>query len=227
MRVNIRFTLLSHVGALAALLLLVPGTSSAQGGLASLVAIGAQNLYITPTTVPTIFDGAQAPCTFGDATPLTNQLSSAGLTFSGTGSVLNQCSDISIEPSQADNNFLAFAGSNVPVSELITFSANQSMLLFSIIGSPMVSVAAMMGESTVASGSFGFEGSGHTHSVVIQNSVFNSVMITGGGEMQPWALDDLYSTPSAAIPATVPEPATLILLASGLCALAAATWLKV
>ena len=137
------------------------------------------------------------------------------MTFTGPAVVLNECSNISNETGNPNNNFLAFAGSSVPVSESINFAGPQSMLLFSVIGSPTVSVEAMMNETPVSSGSFGFEGSGQTHLIVIQSSIFNNVVISGGGDMQPWALDNFYATPSAQI-TTVPEPSTFMMLALGL-----------
>ena len=70
-----RFTFPARA-AVAASLLFLPATAVlAQGGLASLVAVGAQNLYITPSSVPTTFDGAAAPCSIEGEAPLVNQIS--------------------------------------------------------------------------------------------------------------------------------------------------------
>ena len=201
-----------RAGTLCVLLLSIPSAGQAQGGgLASLVAVGAQNLYITPSSVFTGFTAANAPCSFANATPLTTQLGATGLTFSGTGSVLNQCSEAVAAPGPADNNFLAYQVSNTPVTEQIFFSGTQHMMLFSITGSQTFAVSAMMGETTVASGVFGVDAPDAWQPVVIHNAEFNSVRITAGGDMQQWALNDLYSTATT----TVPEPPMLVLLACG------------
>lgn len=202
----------TRTGALFALLVSVSGSGNAEGGgLASLVAVGAQNLYITPASVATNFAAETAPCSFESATPLTTQLNATGMTFSGAGSVLNQCSEAIAAPGSSDNNFLAYQGSDSPVTEHIYFSGTQQTFLFSIIGSQTVAVAAMMGESIVASGMFGIEGPAAWQSVVLYNAEFNSVMITAGGDTENWALDDFYATAAT----TVPEPATLVLFAFG------------
>ncbi|MEO7362482.1 MAG: PEP-CTERM sorting domain-containing protein [Gemmatimonadaceae bacterium] len=204
-----------RMSALTALLTLGATSAAAQGGLMQLVAVGAQNLYITPTTVANNFAGAPAPCSFGAASPLTNQLSGTGLTFSGTGAVLNSCANVIPTLTAPENNFLAYQATSTPVTERINFTTEQSSLLFSIAGTQGVSIQAFMNESLVAEGSFGLGDAEGWSSIAVYNAPFNRVVVSAGGDMNGWALDDLYSTSAT----TVPEPATFAMLAFGLCAI--------
>ena len=205
----------ARVSALVVLAMLAASSANAQGagGLMQLVAYGAQDVYLTPTTVPTIFSGPPAPCSIAKADPPGTL---GGLTFSGSGSIVNQCANVIAAPSTPDNNFLALPASSSPSTESVQFSAPQSMLLFSVAGTPAVSISALLGEDVVGTGSFSFASTAQWQSILVHNATFDGVMITGGGGARAWALDDLYSTPQT----TVPEPATTGMLALGLGGLA-------
>ncbi|MEO9224812.1 MAG: PEP-CTERM sorting domain-containing protein [Gemmatimonadaceae bacterium] len=185
------------------------------GGLMQLVAYGAQDVYLTPTTVATTFSGPPAPCSVAKADPPGGL---AGLIFIGSGSIVNQCANVIAAPSTQDNNFLAIPASSTPATESVQFSAPQSTLLFSVAGTPAVSVSALLGEDVVGTGSFNFENTAQWQSIAVYNTPFDGVKITGGGDGNAWTLDDLYSTPET----TVPEPATTGMLALGLGGFAAA-----
>jgi hypothetical protein len=70
------------------------------------------------------FDGTGAPCEYRDTSPLTTAYTAQGITFAGTGAVLNQCSNFIIG-ARSGTDFLAYTtGPGFPpvITDVFTFS---------------------------------------------------------------------------------------------------------
>lgn len=179
-----------------------------------LVALGAQNLYVTPNTTVVNFDQGEAPCTLVDASPLTNQFNHIGVTFSGSGSIVDQCSELISVSAQSGTNYLAIRPTTTESQEWITFSSPQTNALLSLAGVGSVNLYAYLGQTMVAEGAFNFGSTGGwLQPILVEAAGFDQLAISKTDEsLSPWAIDDLYATPARA----VPEPGTSGLLAAGL-----------
>ena len=178
------------------------------------------------------FDDVAAPALLSDAQALTSQYSAQGVTFSGTGAVLNQDSDFMVTGFSAPN-FLAYlseaiidfsgAGSTSEASDVITFAAPLSALSFQVgsglTGPPpsadrLLTVQAFDASNMlVASQSVTLQSALQTVSLsgaAITRVTLAAALEFDGEEGVGFVLDDLMTTPAGA---SVPEPGMLALLA--------------
>lgn len=93
-------------------------TLAAGVSLSALLATGASAATID-------FEDAAAPCTFAQTSALTNRYASQGITFSGGGSILNQCGSFGIN-ARSGVNFLGFNSQVASTVELAFFDSPQT-----------------------------------------------------------------------------------------------------
>jgi len=151
------------------------------------------------------FDDMAAPCAFADTQPLTNQYSSAGITFSGFGSVLNECGNFGIDARSGDN-FLAFNQSQGGTVEFTFFDNPQNIFSFYHgSGSANALVLTVFDANGVAIG--------QSHS----NSLAGQYAFAGINMLNPFTKAHISSSASSfvyddlsfsATASPVPEPAT-------------------
>ena len=178
------------------------------------------------------FDGAPAPATLGDAQAVTTQYSAQGVTFSGTGAVLNATSDFMVT-GYSGNNFLGYNS-----QAFIDFNGSASVSqAFDVLtfASPLTSVSFLAGSGlspasgrTLSVRAFDASNMLVDSSAVTLGSMLQSVGVSGMGitrvefdvdlefvdeEGVAFVIDDVTTD-------TVPEPLTVGLLAVGLTGMA-------
>lgn len=178
-----------------------------------LVAFGAQDVYLTPASVAVNLDNVTTSCSAGN--PLTNRYQSLGMTFSGAGSIVNQCSKLVAAGAQSGTGYAAYT----TPTESVNFDKTQSNMLFSLTGTPKVTIEVFMGSHMLGCETFYFENDvAWSRPILIRSDAFDRVVITNKQLSGAWAMDDLYATPTS----VVPEPTTTALMTAGMLGLAVA-----
>lgn len=155
------------------------------------------------------FDGTSAPCGLSQATSLTSLYASQGATFSGGGSILNQCSNFDVGAAHSGTDFLAFYNSGGAVQ----FSSAQRSFSIWVGSTSAYTFAFFLGATPVTTLS-ATSLSAAVWTPVVTSAVFDRVTFdAGGGTM---TLDDLVTSRAS----TVPEPSSIILMAAGLAGVA-------
>ena len=180
-----------------------------------LVAIAACAAAVAPSDaraqVAINFDGTGAPCTFGSTTPLTNAYSGLGVTFSGTGSILNECSNFLTVSAHSGTDFLAYNKFGNPVSDQVLFATPQSFFDIFVGSTDNYSMSFFLGGNGV----------GNVSASGLNSTLWNEASFSGtfdrvdilAQDQSGWlTLDDLSTTGGT----VTPEPVTLLLLGSGL-----------
>lgn len=199
-----------------------------------LAAVAAVVLAAAPGTASAAFinfDDMAAPPTLGEAQPLTTQYSAQGVTFSGSGAVLNQDADFMVTGFSAPN-FLAYSNQTIigfgtpgqttsMGSDTLLFSTPLSAISFFAGSGPVLSAG-----STLDVNAFNGMGALVASQSLVLTSNLQQVSLTGmsitrvqlgvDDELAAFVIDNLNTTP---VGATVPEPMTLTLLGTGLGAL--------
>lgn len=155
--------------------------------------------------ISTNFEGTGAGCTWVGRVPLTTQF--AGATFSGKGSILNECSGFGTS-AHSGTDFLVYLGYDYPADQ-VTFSAPQNY--FNAFAYSSAEQFDFYLAGTIQ-GSLYAEG--RRWNEMTFNGIYDNVVLGSGGFL---LVDDL--TTRAAV--VTPEPASLLLTATGLAGLLA------
>jgi hypothetical protein len=161
------------------------------------------------------FDGTGAPCAFAETVPLTTQYSAQGFTFSGHGSILNQCSGFPSGAAHSGTNFAAYNQQVGPASESITVSGPENYFDFYLGSTPLATVTFYVGVQPFSI--FVVTGSMSGWSRWTFGGLYNRVDIQSSSGVM--TLDDISIHPVVA----APEPASLALFATGLIGVGAFT----
>jgi len=204
------------------------------GLLTGLLVAGLATLAPAHAAAVTInFDGAAAPLQFADATPLTNQFAAMGVSFSGTGAVLDSQVDFMVT-GFSPNNFLAYAqrvtigrvlDDESKVSQaadeltFLTPVSSVSFLTGSGISQGFLQVSAFAGTTLVDSTMVNFNATASAiealQRVTLRGAGITSVQyrINGATELEGFVVDNLEFNA-----ANVPEPTMLLLVGAGVTA---------
>ncbi len=164
------------------------------------------------------FDEVAAPCLFTSTDELTSAYAASGVNFSG-GSILNGCSNFTVGAAHSGGNFLALNSLFTVATQSIFFDSSWGA--FSIwVGSTESAVFQFFlnGTEQFNSGALAFDPEVWAF-YTYTGGWFDEVAITTGGQFL--TLDDLAVRDPGEPGSTVPEPATMTLLATGMAGLAA------
>ncbi|MGV3708259.1 MAG: PEP-CTERM sorting domain-containing protein [Gemmatimonas sp.] len=159
------------------------------------------------------FDEFVAPCSFQETTSLTNAYAAQGVTFSGNGSVLDQCGNFPTGAAHSGRQFLAYNGAVAPVVGAAQFATAQTSLSMWVGSTSTYSFGLYLGADLVTTLSNNSPLDPSVWTQVTSNLTFDRITI--GNTSGVLQIDDL-STGAATV--VTPEPASLVLTAAGLLA---------
>lgn len=156
------------------------------------------------------FDEFTGPCYFVQTSPLTNAYASQGVTFSGNGSVLDQCGNWPTGNAHSGRQFLGYNSAAAPVTGAAQFASAQTNFSVWVGATSSYNFDLYLGSNLVTTLTNSTPLNAGAWTQVTSNMTFDRVTFGSGTSLLQ--LDD-FSTSAAIV---TPEPATLVLTAAGL-----------